>query len=58
MNLPLRGDIKILHSSITKIGVGKLILKVRREVTKRHFDQQFVVLGYHGMYRDRAQSLL
>ena len=48
------------HSSqLSRQGnIGKLVLKVGREATKRHVGQLLMISGYYGIYNGRAQSFL
>ena len=53
----VRGDIKILHSSMTKICEETLVTGLR-QVTKGHLYHLLVVLYFYVMCRHRAQSVL
>ena len=55
----IRGGIKIPRSRITKDlngNIGKILLKVRQQVTKCHFDQHLVVPGNYIVCIHRGNS--
>ena len=51
----VRGDVNILHSTMTKNMLG---VKCMRQVTKGHLYHLSGVSDYYVMYRHKAQSVL
>ena len=56
-----RGDVKILHSWMTKTSWGNIVnlfVKCLQQVTKGHLYHLLGVSDYYVMYRQRTKSVL